>query len=100
VSYRAVQAVIKASREPGRFDNAEFRVLVNLAEHLNDRTGQCNPGLKLLGAETCLGRGHLLRAINRLEDRGELFRPGSSKGGRGHRQQYQILLKGTWEGPF
>jgi hypothetical protein len=100
VSRNCVAAVIKASRDPDRFDNAEFRVMVNLADHLNDRTGQCNPGLRLLEEETGLGRGHLLRCINRLEDRGELFRPEPSKGGRGHRQQYQILLKGTWEGPF
>lgn len=99
MSRRAVIAVVQASREPDRLDNAEFRVLVNLAEHLNDRTGQCNPSLRLLEDETGLGRGHLVRTINRLEDRGELFRP-PSKGGRGHKQSYLLLLKGTWEGPF
>jgi DNA-binding MarR family transcriptional regulator len=100
VSRRAVAAVIQASRDPDRFNHAEFRVMVNLADHLNDRTGQCNPGLQRLEEETGLGRGHLMRTINQLEDRGELFRPGPSKGGRGHKQQYVILLKGTWEGPF
>lgn len=100
MSRSCVAAVIRASRDPGRFDHAEFRVIVNLADHLNDRTGQCNPGLRLLEEETGLGRGHLMRCINRLEERDELLRPESSKGGRGHRQQYVILLKGTWGRPF
>jgi hypothetical protein len=83
VSRSCVAAVIRASRDPGRFDHAEFRVIVNLADHLNDRTGQCNPGLRLLEEETGLGRGHLMRCINRLEERDELLRPESSKGGGG-----------------
>jgi hypothetical protein len=101
VSRRCVAAVIQASRDPDRFNHAEFRVMVNLADHLNDGTGRCNPGLRLLEEETGLGRGHLRRTIDRLEERGELARDDpSTKGGRGHRQQYRILLKGTWGRPF
>jgi DNA-binding MarR family transcriptional regulator len=95
VSSRAVLAVIRASRDPDRFTHAEFRVMVNLAEHHNSRTGRCDPGLRLLEEETGLPRGQLMRCINRLEDRGELARPGTSKGGRGHRRPYVILLKGS-----
>ena len=101
MSRSCVTAVIRASRDPDRFDHAEFRVMVNLADHLNNRTGQCNPSLKVLGEETGLGRGHLMRTIHCLEDRGELAREDpSSKGGAGLKQNYQILLKGTWGRPF
>jgi hypothetical protein len=101
VSWQAVQAVIAASREPGRFDDAEFRVALNLAEHLNGNTGRCDPSLALLGAETNNDRRQLRRVLDRLEQRGEVTRDDpSSKGGRGRRQSYSLLLKGDWPPPI
>lgn len=94
MSHRAVQAVIRASRDPGRFSHAELRVLINLAEHHNSGTDRCDPGLSLLQTETGIGRGYLVRIIHGLEERGELVRDDpSSKGGRGKRQSYTITLK-------
>jgi DNA-binding MarR family transcriptional regulator len=83
VSYRAVQAVIAASREPGRFNNAEFRVLINIAEHHNHQTGQCDPGLKVLADETGFAKSYVVKLVRALEDRGELTVDRSPKGGRG-----------------
>jgi hypothetical protein len=97
MSRSAVVAVIQASREPGRFSHQEFRVMVNLADHLNDKTGRCDPSLRLLEEETGLHRGQLRRTIEGLQERGELWRD-PSKGGRGHRQQYEILLTKGYRG--
>ena len=113
MSYRAVQAVIKASREPGRFNNAEFRLLVNIAEHHNHETGQCDPGLKALADETGFAKSYVVKLIRALEGRGELAVDRSPKGGKGNRARYAFPLakghprvtllegsKGHWATPF
>jgi hypothetical protein len=99
MSFDAQLAVILASRQPDRFSHAEFRVLMNLAEHHNGETGRCDPSLKLLEEETGMDRGYLRRILGALEDRGEIGGD-SGKGGRGHRRQYDLLLKGDRESPF
>ncbi len=86
MSWDAVLAVIKASREPGRFTHLEFRILVNLANHLNGRTGQCNPSLDCqvhdCGLDPKRGRRSVTRALDALETRGEIERSGNRKGGQ------------------
>ncbi len=101
MSWEAQLAVIQAGREPGRLNDAEFRVLMNLAEHHNGQTGRCDPSRELLANEADKDRGYLRRILRALEDRGEIARVDpSSKGGKGHRQQYRLLLKGDWGSPF
>jgi hypothetical protein len=101
MSHEAKVAVIKASSQPGRFSDAEFRVLMLLADHLNGATGRCDPSLKVLGDEAGKDRGYLRRILGALEARGEIARAdSSSKGGKGHRQQYILLLKGDSQSPF
>lgn len=103
MSYAAVQAVIDASRQPGRFTDAEFRVMVNLAEHHNAKTGRCDPSGRLLSEEADKGQDkrNAVRVLRALEKRGEISRADpSSKGGRGRRQAWRILLNGELETPF
>jgi DNA-binding MarR family transcriptional regulator len=92
VSYRAVNAVIEASLDPGRFSNAEFRLLVVLARHHNHTTGRCDPGSVTLATETGIARSHVVKLLHALEARGEITPDGAGKGGRHKRQQYRLTL--------
>jgi len=93
VSFPALQAVIQASHaDPGRFSNAEFRLLVALADHHNKGTGRCDPGSVRLAEETGIARSHVETLLRKLEACGEITPDGSSKGGRGKRQQYGLTL--------
>lgn len=49
-------------------------VLTWLAYHHNDTTGQCNPSISLLMAETSLSRSALYRALAQLVEQGVIFR--------------------------
>jgi hypothetical protein len=103
MSKSALLAVVLASREPAsRFTADELRVLVNLAEHLNDDTGQCNPGRNRLATETGIDRSNVRRILLALEERGEIARVGTTKGGRregdhGNAQRWELPLKGDWQ---
>jgi DNA-binding MarR family transcriptional regulator len=80
MSKSALLAVVLASREPAsRFTADELRVLVNLAEHLNDDTGQCNPGRNRLATETGIDRANVRRILLALEERGEIARVGTTR---------------------
>jgi hypothetical protein len=92
VSYRAVDAVIAASFDRGRFTNAEVRLLVVIAWHHNRQTGQCDPGLKVLADETGFSKAHVVKLVRALEERGELAADRSPKGGKGHRTSYTFPL--------
>jgi hypothetical protein len=94
VSFNAVRAVIRASSaDPGRFSNAEFRLLVALAHHRNHKTGQCNPGSKRLAVETGFSKSYVVKMLDALERRGEIRSGGSSKGGYGHSKQFDLTLR-------
>src|SRR6266545_2875270 len=68
VSWEAVLAVIQASRAPGcDWTDAEFRLLINLAEHHNAETGRCDPGADLLARETDDNPGNVRRLLRQLE---------------------------------
>jgi|SRR5262245_46121325 len=87
----AVQAVIDRSREPGcDWTHVQFRMLVNLAEHLNGETGRLDPSLKRLAAECHTGKGAVRRTLDQLEAKQVIRRRSSSKGGSGHRQSYEL----------
>ena len=92
MSHQAVKAVVKASFDPGRFTDAEFRLLVVLADHHNHLTGRCDPGYARLAAETHLARSYVIKLIKALKERGELAYDGSPKGGRGNRHNYTLTL--------
>lgn len=98
MSWQAVLDVIQAAREPDcTWTDAEFRALVNLAEHLNGETGQLNPSTKLLADECHQDRRHLHRLLNQLEDKKAIRRAGSAKGGRsrdggGITRDYELLV--------
>ncbi len=94
-----MQAVIDAGRELGcEWTAAEFRVLVNLAEHANRRTGKLNPSIARLADECHMAKQNVRRALRGLEDKKAIRRPTISKGGRreggkGLSQTYVLNLK-------
>ena len=93
MSFAALLAVLEARQEPGcTWSRAAFEVLIRLADFKNAQTGQCDPSLDTLGAVTHLERHALLRVLTKLEDEKLIRRPERGKGGRGHRQGYDLLL--------
>src|SRR6266508_2456556 len=89
VSWEAVLAVIQASRAPGcDWTDAEFRLLINLAEHHNAETGRCDPGADLLARETDDNPGNVRRLLRQLERKQVIHRGHKPMGGRGHTQQW------------
>jgi hypothetical protein len=92
VSLNAYKAVVESRHDPGRFSNAEFRLLIVLADHHNRETGRCNPGYTRLAAETGFSRSYVIKLVQALKDRGELDYDGSSKGGAGNRHNFTLTL--------
>jgi len=119
MSWAAVNLVIELAREPGRFTDAEFRLLVNLADRLNEQTGQLNPSVERLAAD--MGReldaesklrprdqaGAVVvrRLVRKLVDSKELERvdPGHKGGQRPGKhypsQSYRLTLRGAYDHP-
>jgi hypothetical protein len=95
--HKAVLAVVEARPYLGVSD-AEFCVLLSLAEHLNARTGRCFPGAKLI-AYDC-GRGSTWEAtarrwLKRLEHKRLVAITGPPEGGRGRVRMYHLHPKLT-----
>jgi hypothetical protein len=119
MSWAAVRLMLQLGREPGRFTDAEFRLLVNLADRLNEQTGQLNPSITTMAED--MGRqldpdatlrprdqaGAVLvrQLLRRLEHSKELERADTThKGGqvRGRRypsQSYRLTLQGAYDHP-
>ncbi len=90
-------AVVAAGRELGcEWTHAEFRVLVNLVEHANRKTGQLNPSVARLADECHMQPQNVRRALRGLEEKKAIRRPTVSKGGRrgnkGLSQVYELTL--------
>jgi hypothetical protein len=114
VSWEAIKMVIRLSREPGRWTDAEFRVLINLADRLNEGTGQLNPSTPTIARD--MGRAPdpargtsdpaaatVRKLLAQLQAKGELER-GDSKGGqkpgrRYNSQPYRLTLRGAFKMP-
>ncbi len=91
MSSRAVLAVIAYNREPDcDLTPLEFLVLVNIAEHHNQQSGQCNPGTGLLARECRIDRRNLDRVLMTLEEK-KAIRIERGHRGRGHSHQYELM---------
>jgi hypothetical protein len=119
MSRAAVRLVIELAREPGRFTDAEFRLLINLPDRLNEQTGQLNPSITTMAAD--MGReldaaatlrprdqaGAVLvrQLLRQLEQHKELERVDPAhKGGQGQgrrypSQSYRLTLRGAYDHP-
>ena len=101
MSRAAVQAVIDFSRRDDcEWTPAEFRLMVNLAEHENGTTGRLCPGERRLAEECHTSRPHLRRMLDQREAAGDLERLGTGRrgrlpGGRYPSESYRITLRGT-----
>jgi hypothetical protein len=92
VTWQDVDAIIELSREPDcDWTLAEFKVLVNLAQRRNGKTGQLDPSLKRLAEDCHMDKSNLVDVLGRLEDKKVLRRGGDSKGGAGRRRPIELL---------
>jgi len=119
MSRAAVNLVIQLARQPGRFTDAKFRLLVNLADRLNEQTGQLNPSITTMATDMGreldpdatlrprdqAGAVVIRRLLRELEKDKELERADADhKGGqvRGRRypsQSYRLTLRGAYDHP-
>ncbi|NIQ10470.1 MAG: helix-turn-helix domain-containing protein, partial [candidate division Zixibacteria bacterium] len=70
MSIRAISNVF--DHAPDDLSPSETLVLLVLANFTNDETGECWPSIKRLSKMTKLSRRSVLRAISKLEERGEV----------------------------
>lgn len=73
---------------PG-LNDAEFRLLCKLADHENDRTGECCPKEETLALEVSKCVRQVRRLLNRLQDRGLI------RIIRGNPNRYEIVIAKT-----
>ena len=81
-----INGVIALSESKG----AERLALLILADHENEKTGQCNPSIKTLAAEMNTTRRGAQKALRRLEARGDIT---TSRGGGTASSSYRINVQ-------
>jgi hypothetical protein len=93
VSKALLVEVVAYSRHPDcDWALAEYRVITNLAERWNSRTGRCDPSLDTLAADCNMWRRNVVKVLASLERKGYLKRGGPTSGGTGYRRSYQIVI--------
>jgi len=88
VSYRLLSATFQVRG----LSSPQFNVLRALAHHMNEETGQCNPGIKLLGQECGLSDTAVKEAIAALETVGYVEVSRAGRGGKLHSNRYHLRL--------
>jgi len=68
MSIQAIAWVLDHSEAEG----IDRLVLICLANHFNGRTGDCDPGMRLVAREARVGTSTVARSVARLEELGEL----------------------------
>lgn len=86
MSFSAIQWAL-----PHELPPTDKLVLVTLAYHYNDESGQCNPGIATLASETGMSERSVQRTIRRLESANYL-RVTNPNGGRGNRMAVELLF--------
>lgn len=72
-------------------------VLIQLADHHNKDTGQCNPRIGLLAEECEMSRATVFRYLNELEERGLIERvEGTREGGGRTSSHYTLKMEASF----
>jgi len=92
MSFPLVKKIINGSSSLG---DGEFRVLVTIADHLNCKTGQCNPSIDRLAQLVGMDARSVRRILRRLEDKKVLK---TRRGGHGNGNSNQYSFPGLGKG--